>query len=393
VPHDPAPYDVHALRAAEFPLLDAAQPYLNAASAGPLPERARREVDAYNLRRSRIHDLRDGDFEPALVRARRAAARLVGADEDEIALTPNTSYGINLAAHTLLDGAAGRRVVVSGREFPANVYPWMGEAMRTGARFDVVPADARGWPDVDRILEELDRGDVAVFALSSVQFATGYAADVARFGRVCRERGIRFVVDGIQSLGQVPLDVRAAEIDVLATGGQKWLCGPFGSGFAYVRRELHETLVPRTVGWIAHEASRDFSRCVDYAWRMVPGARRFEVGTVSFQDAVGMAAALELLLEVGVENVRGHLRRLNRPVEAWLAENGFPVVSPTDDAHRSGILSFAPRGDLRGTHRALLAAGVVCVPREGAIRLSPHLYTTDEEMARVMEVLQGCGPA
>lgn len=386
-----APYDVHALRAAEFPHLEAG-PYLNAASVTPLPERSRRAADAFNHKRSHIHDLRDADFEPSLVRARRAAARLVGADEDEIALVPNTSYGVNLAAHTLLAGAAGRRVVVSGREFPANVYPWMGEAMRTGARLDVVPADERGWPDEDRLFAELDRGDVAVFALSSVQFASGYAADVARFGRFCRERDIRFVVDGIQSLGQVPLDVRDAEIDILATGGHKWLCSPFGSGFAYVRRELHETLEPRTVGWISLEASRDFSRCVDYEWRFVPGARRYEVATLAFQDICALAESVELLLEVGVDKIREHLRRLNRPMEAWLAERGIEVVSPTDDAHRSGILAFRP-ADLRGTHRALLAAGVVCVPREGAIRLSPHLYNTREEMERVMEVLDGMGVA
>jgi cysteine desulfurase/selenocysteine lyase len=383
---DTAPYDVHALRAAEFPHVGAS-PYLNAASMGPLPERARRAVEAYNLRRSRIHEMRDDDFDPTLRRCRQAAAKLVGADEDEIALLPNTSHGINLAALALPVGR-GRRMVVSDREFPANVYPWMGRARSEGAALTLVPCGAHGRPDVDRILEELDRGDVAIFALSAVQFATGWLADVPAFGRFCRERGIAFVVDGIQALGQVPFDVREAGVDVLAAGGHKWLCGPFATGFTYVRRELVESLEPPLVGWTSMEASFDYTRCVDYRWDWVPGARRYEVATQPFQDLAGFAESIGLLLEVGVRRIRRHVLGLVDPLAAWLAERGVEIVSDMAPERRSGIFCFRPR-DLAGAYRALHHAGVACVVREGAIRLSPHLYNTADEMARVMDVLSG----
>src|SRR5690606_25038292 len=109
----------------------------------------------------------------------------------------------------------------------------------------------------ERLLERLDRGDVGVFAVSSVQFSTGFRADLERFGRFCRERDIFFVVDAIQSLGQIPLDVEAACIDIVATGGQKWLCAPFGTGFCYVRRGLLEQMEPLMVGWTGMTASAD----------------------------------------------------------------------------------------------------------------------------------------
>ncbi|HST57406.1 MAG TPA: aminotransferase class V-fold PLP-dependent enzyme, partial [Longimicrobium sp.] len=250
--------DFRALRDREFPHL-ARAPWLNAASMGPLPERARLAVEAYNRRRSDIHSLRADDFEPLMGRARRAAARLVGADADEIALLPNTSHGLNLAALSL-PLEPGRRVLVSDREFPANVYPWLALRELRGARVDVVPADARGNPDEARLLDELARGDVGILAISAVQFTSGWVADLETLGRACRQNGAFLVVDAIQALGQVPVDVRAWDVDVLATGCHKWLCSPFGTGFTYVRRELVERMEPRVIGWSALTASADLER-------------------------------------------------------------------------------------------------------------------------------------
>jgi selenocysteine lyase/cysteine desulfurase len=377
------------MREREFPHVGRA-PYLNAASMGPLPERARRVLDDYNLRRSRIHELHGSDFEPVLARARAAAARLVNADPGEIALMPNTSHGINLAAHCL-PLEEGKRIVVSDLEFPANVYPWVQVAREGRARVDVVRGDALGRPDPDRLMEELDRGDVGIFALSAVQFATGWTADLAAFGRACRERGIWFVVDAIQALGCVPIDVCEAEIDLLATGGHKWLCGPFGTGFAYVRRELVQRLEPRTVGWTALTASADYADCCAYRWEFVDDARRFEVATQPYQDVAAFARSLELLLEVGPENIHAHVLSMLDPLAEWLAtREEATLASDLEPARRSGIFAFR-YGDTERAGRALSRAGIQCVIREGAIRLSPHLYNTADEVMAVADVLSRPG--
>ena len=385
MPPPARPIDVAALREREFPLVTRA-PYLNAASVAPLPECARRAVDAYNLRRAAGHDLTDDDFEPTLARARAAAARLIGADADEIALLPNTSFGINLAAH-VLPLEPGKRVVVSDREFPANVYPWMQRARSMGTELTLVPADERGRPDEERLLAELASGDVGIFALSAVQFASGYRADLERFGRVCRDNGIRFVVDAIQALGQLPMDVRAAHVDILATGGQKWLCSPTGTGFAYVRRELVAELEPSVVGWTAMAGTLDYSRLCDYRYEFWETARRFEVATPAFQDVAGMTEAVTLLDRVGPRNIHRHLVELLDPLVEWLRDNdGGEIVSDLRPAHRTGILCFRP-ADAELAYQALTRAGVVCVLREGALRISPHLYNTHDEIATVIDVL------
>lgn len=376
-------FDVGRLREEEFPAVGEGI-YLNAAAVTPLPERARRAVDLVNQGRSRIHTLSDPDLLAGLAAARETAARLVGAEAEEIALGGNTSYGINLAALSL-PVAPGSTVVASAGEFPTNVYPWM---ERERLRLELVPRDALGWPDEARILERLDRGDVSILALSSVQFASGYRADLERFGRVCRERGIFFVVDGIQSLGQIPLDVRAAGIDVLAAGGHKWLCSPFGTGFAYVRRELVERMEPRMVGWTGMQSCADVESLLDYRWDPRVDARRFEVGTLAFQDFAGFTASLDLLMETGLPAIEAHIRALLEPVVDWVDANPeVEAASPADGARRSGIYCFRPPRVER-VHAALGEAGVVCVVREGAIRLSPHLYNTRGEMERVVELLE-----
>ena len=382
-----APIDVRALREREFPHLGGQPPYLNAASVAPLPERARRAVDAYNARRAAVHQLRGDDFEPTLQRARSAAARLVNASPGEIALLPNTSHGINLAAQ-VLPLEQGRRIVVSNFEFPANVYPWVALAKEGRARVDVVPADALGRPDEERLLAEIARGDVGIFALSAVQFATGWNADLVKFGAACREHGAWFVVDAIQALGCIPVDVRAAGVDVLATAGHKWLCGPFGTGFAYVRGELAESLEPRVVGWTALQASADLAACVRYRWDFVEHARRFEVGTQAWQDVAGFTEAMELLLETGIERIRDHVLALIDPLAAWLAgQEDATVVSPMDAARRSGVFAFR-LGDTERAYAALHRARIGCSLREGAIRIAPHLYNTADEIGRVMEILE-----
>ena len=164
------------------------------------------------------------------------------------------------------------------------------------------------------------------------------------------------MVDGIQAVGQMPVDVRACGVDVLAAGGHKWLCGPFGTGFAYVRREVVDRMEPHLIGWTAMTASADLERVLDYEYAFVPGARRFEVATQPWQDYAGLAESLELLLDVDPARIRAHALGLQDPLAAWLAERGVEVTSDPRPERRSGIFSFRP-ADAAGVHRALARAG------------------------------------
>jgi selenocysteine lyase/cysteine desulfurase len=380
---------VRELRDSEFPWT-AATTYLNNASIGPIPERTRLALESFNAKRTAPHQLPDKALQTGLADARAAAARLIGAAPEEIALAPNTTLGLNVAARAL-PLAPGEIVLLSDREFPANVYPWLALKDR-GVSAEIAPVDAHGWPDEDHLVERLADPRVKVLAVSFVQFSNGYRADLARLSAACRAQGVTLVVDAIQGLGNSPLDVREIPIDILATGGQKWLLSPWGTGFTYVRSELIERLRPAFVGWAAYDGTDDYSNLVKYSEVLRHDARRFEIGTIPFQDMHGMVTSLGLLEELTVEAIATYTRSLAEPLLAWAREMGVRVVSPTDERHRSAIVCIAPdRAD--EAHRRLKSAGVVCAFREGAIRLSPHCYNTVEEMEKVIDVLDDAGRA
>ena len=376
--------DLRELRRVEFPWAETTV-YLNHASTGPLPERTRVVLEGWNRRRTMPFSLPDPELFAVFTAARALAARLINAHPDEIALATNTTWGLALAA-AALPLRPGDVVVVSDKEFPANVYPWMLLKER-GVMLDLVPTTAAGWPDEAAMLERLERPEVKAVALSLVQFSNGHRADLAAFSAATRRLGKFLVVDGIQGVGQVPVDLAATPVDVLSCGGQKWLLSGWGSGFTYVRRELIGQLRPAMTGWMAFEGTDDFSRLTAYDPTLRADARRFEMITLPFHDLAGFNSSVEMLLAVGIDRIAAHLSALQAPVIAAAERAGARITSPRG-ARGSGILCVAPR-DLAGTFARLKAAGVYASLREGAIRLSPHFYTTPEEMERVGEILEG----
>jgi selenocysteine lyase/cysteine desulfurase len=359
--------------------------YLNAAGFGPLPERTRAALNDFNDRRYR-GQLRDADLMSALVAARANAAQLIGCSAAEIALTPNTNVAINIAANAVLERAHDRfTILISHGEFPANVYPWLA-LQQHGFTVELVPTDEHGWPQEDVMIDRVAEGDVAAISVSFVQFASGFRADLAALSRVCLDHDTLFVVDAIQGLGAVPLDVRDTPVDILACGGQKWLCSPWGSGFTYVRGALISTFEPTYPGWLAFKSTADFGSLTSYEYEFHDDARRFETGSIAYQDHLGMALSLEVLLEQGIDHIWQHLQSLQQPILQWAHARDVEVISDLTPARRSGILGIRPR-NAAAAHAALIEADVACAFREQAIRLAPHWYNTQDEINHVLEVL------
>lgn len=376
------------LRAADYPWEargDAV--HVDHASIGPIPQRARDAVAKYNDKRAEMWQMRADDFFPVLDRSRVLAAQLVGATAEEIALTPNTSWGVNLAAYALPLGP-GDIVLGSQGEFPANVYPWMSAAKSRGFTFELLPMVARA-VDEEAILARIAHDPrVKGVALSWVSFWTGYRIDVARIGAACRANGVWFAVDAIQGLGPCAIDVKSANIDILSTGAQKWLCSPWGTGFAYVRQELIAQLEPPAAGWLSQATAGDFAKFLEYdpAWRS--DAQRFEVGSLPMQDFIGMNATLELLFELGTSRVEAHVLAITKPLLDWARSRvGVDCFTPLDDAKRAGIVAFASP-DVQGDSQRLREARITHSVREGALRIAPHFHNTAEDIARVIAVLE-----
>jgi selenocysteine lyase/cysteine desulfurase len=294
---------------------------------------------------------------------------------------------LNLAARAL-PLAPGDVVITSDREYPSNIYPWMELEAARGVTLKRIPC-AGALPDEEAILAALDRPGVRAFVHSWVGFATGYRIDVARIGRACRERGIWFVLDAIQGIGATPLDVHALDVDIVACGGQKWLLAPWGTGFVWLRPDLVQSLRPVDVSWMATRNSDDFTRLTDYDFTYRDDARRFEVITLPYQDFTGLNASLDLFLEVGLDEVYEHVARLTTRIVRWaLGTADVRLVTPAEPERRAGIVAVAPRDPVGASDR-LTAAGVTHSLREGAIRLSPHFYNTDEEIDTALGLLDG----
>lgn len=311
---------------------------------------------------------------------RQRLAQLINARESsEIVLMPNTAMGLNSAAVSL-PLRAGDNVLVLEGDYPANIYPWQQLAYK-GVLTKMVPQRAGGL-DVDALAARIDRR-TRVIALSTAMFATGFRNDIATVGRMCKERGIFFVVDAIQTLGAFPIDVQACSIDFLAAGSQKWLLSAPGAGFLYVRRELLDELEPGA--YVGASSVVDPMNYLDYNLTFPPSAERFNLGTPNIMGAVALHAAVGMLQEVGSRLIEQRVTTLVDALINDLTERGHSLAADTAPEHRSGIV-VVQLPNPEAACKRLEEAGVIATVR-GGLRLAPHFYNTLEEVMRVGEVL------
>jgi selenocysteine lyase/cysteine desulfurase len=236
------------------------------------------------------------------------------------------------------------------------------------------------------LLERYADERTRVVAVSTVEFATGFRTDLKAIGEWCKRRSVWFVVDGIQSLGVEPMDVQAWHIDFLAAGGHKWLLGPMGQGFLYVAAERLEELRPPFCGAMSVANAGQF---LDYDLTPAAGAQRFELGVPNFLGVAGLSASLGLLLSLGIANIDDWTLHLSDMLLQEVDRLGYVAVVNREPAHRSAIVLFTAPGD-GGTieaSRRLKAANIVHSVRNGAIRIAPHAYNSEDDICRVAEAL------
>jgi len=355
--------------------------YLNHAAIGTLSDPVRTAMEAFLMHRSASGD--EGEYATVDQELRAALAQLVGATPGEIGFVQNTSEGLNVIANGLpLD--PGDNVLFCDMEFPSNVYPWMNLRSR-GVEARCVPHE-RGGLTLEAVEAHADDRTRAV-AVSSVEFLTGFRTDLESLGGWCRGNDVYLVVDGIQSLGVLPMDVKASHVDFLACGGPKWLMGPGGQGFIYVRREVLDKLRPIFAGCVSVQGWEDWR---SYDLTFLPDAARFDLGCANFIGRVGLLAAVRLLLSVGIEAIEAWTLHLTDLLVEDLQSRGHDVISSLEPRHRSAIVTFAVPGDPSAALETLAAEDIVVSLRESYLRVSPHCYNTEEEILRIGETL---GPA
>ncbi len=331
--------------------------------------------------------------------ARPAVARLINAHLDEIALVESTSHGLSIAASSI-PLEKGDRVLMPDLEFLEVAIPWV-EKKKSGIEIDVVP-NRNGEVRVEDFVEKITPR-TRVIALSSVQWSNGYRCDLAAFSKLCRERNIWFVVDAIQQLGAVPIDVREIPMDFLACGGHKWLTSPFGCGFLYINREALPRLHPPIPGylsvedppggWGAYFQTPSITPVRDYQY--VASARRFETGgTANYPGAIGLAASLNLIHQLGQQKIAEHVHGLTDRLIAGLRDLPVTLVTPFERQNRAGIVTFSvgsAEENIRLMNQLLQAKILVSVrytSNVGGIRVSCHFFNSDEDVDRLLNQLR-----
>ncbi|MGQ9598127.1 MAG: aminotransferase class V-fold PLP-dependent enzyme [Anaerolineae bacterium] len=353
--------------------------YLNHASAAALPVPVVQAMDRYLASQTQCGSQALVGWDDRLEEIRCLAARLIGAHRDEIVFTSSVSHGLNLVAAGL-DWQPGDNLICAETEFPANVYPWL-NLRRRGVEVRFAPAHCHRIrvEDVAALMDARTR----LVAISFVEFSTGYRNDLDAMVALCRERGVYLCVDGIQGLGALQFSVAHTPVDFLATHAAKWMLGPIGVGFLYVRRELLLRLEPVMTGWRGVVERDNYFR---YDSPLRDSGERFEPGSLNHVGLVGMGAAIELLLSVGLAEIEARILALTDTLIAGLQARNCSIETPI--AHRrerSGIVCFRhlqiPSETLA---ERLLAAGVIISLRGEVIRVSPHFYNTEDELQQLL---------
>jgi selenocysteine lyase/cysteine desulfurase len=367
--------------------------WLNTAHQGALPlvaAEAAHKAIAWKLSPDELTQER---FDGVPQRLRETLGRLVNVPAADVILGNSASRGLHLIANAL-DWQAGDEVLVPGNDFPSDVLPWRLPERAYGAKLvPIAPRDKVVSPDE---LAAAITPRTRLFCATWVHSLSGCAVDLEALGAICRDRGVLFVVNGSQGLGARPLDLATAPVDVFTCVGFKWLCGPYGTGFAWIRPELRETLKPLQAYWLSMLTAEDLGKAVlPTELREGLGARAFDLfGTANFFNFVPWTAALEHVMGLGLEAIRDHDQALVARFIDGLDRGRFEITSPIEDGpRRSTLVFFSHRDPARNPalHAALREGGVDVAFRTGSLRLSPHLYNAAGDIDRALALLHEAG--
>jgi cysteine desulfurase/selenocysteine lyase len=329
------------------------------------------------------HGMDFANGELAANRARVLAARLIGASPEDVALIPSVSSMAGLVAAQLGPASPGENVVIGEREYSSNHFPWR-QLEHRGYDVRQVPF-RRGGLDPDDVDKRVDAA-TRVVAFSGVQSATGHRSDISGISSLARAVGAIVFVDGSQMVGAVPVAPELHHVDVLATADHKFLLNAGrGMGYCYLSRSMQKQFTPINAGWRA--GADPFASFFGPTMDLSPTASRFD-SSISWLAALGNEAALAVFHDYGPDVIYAHNRHLETQLRDGLAAVGWdPVPLPAEN--RSTIVSV-PLDDLEPTRvvGVLSQKGVVSSARDGALRLSVHLYNHEDDIDRLLATLR-----
>ena len=357
--------------------------YLNHAAVSAPPTKT---IDAIKSQLADVSENGSANFRKWLAvreSARQLVAGMLGARPEQVAFMRNTSDGLSTVANGL-DWRTGDNLVTFRHEFPSNLYPWL--RLRKALGVEVRVCEERdGRVDLEELIRLID-GRTRIVAISQVQYASGFRADLERIGRVARAHDALLVVDVIQALGVIPIDVQAELVDVAAAACHKWLLTPEGVGLLYLSARARERIQPTLVGWTSVPNPDDYGN-YEQGWN--EGTLAWETGTGPVALVHGLEASLKLLNEVGIDRIQAHLETLTDHLCEQLRNTDYEVVGSRLAGEKSQIVCIrnsAGRSSM-DLYSHLKNKNIITAPRGNRLRISPHFYNTLEEIDELVKAL------
>lgn len=357
--------------------------YLNHAAVSPIPTSTIAATEA-QLRDVCLNgSLNYRSWLSVKEQARQLLAKLLGARSEQVAFMRNTSDALSTVANGL-KWKSGDNVVTFRHEFPSNIYPWL--RLRDEYGVEVRMCEEReGRVDSDDLCNLID-DRTRVVAISQVQYASGFRADLDRIAEVVRRNDALLVVDVIQGLGVIPTDVESERIDAAAGAGHKWLLTPEGVGYLYLSDRARERIQPTLVGWVSVQNPDDYDN-FEQPWNR--GTLAWETGTASSALIHGLKASLDLLTTIGTQNIWDYLEQLTDYLCERLPSNNYQILSSRERRQKSQIVCIEHRHGLSPMeiYRRLAEKHVITAPRGNRLRIAPHFYNTTEDIDHLITAL------
>jgi kynureninase len=367
----------------EFPVLDKTV-YLISHSLGAMPRRTRDRLNEYaDIWATRsIRAWEEGWWEMPIT-VGNLIGKIIGAGEGEVTMHPNVSVCQSIVASCFDWNGKRNKIVSEGFNFPSNLYIHR-RLESLGARVVTVPSEDGITVPLDKLLAAID-AETLLVSVSHVIFKSAFIQDLRAITERAHRVGAMVMADVYQSAGAVPVNVRDLGVDFATGGSVKWLCGGPGAGYLYVRRDLWRKLEPRVTGWMAHRKPFEFDpAAIDYA----DDAYRFLNGTPNIPGLYAARSGYEIIIQVGVENIRAKSIRQTSMLMELAKQAGYSMNSPADPQQRGGTITLdVPNG--ADVTQELLRRDYLVDYRPGAgIRIAPHFYTRDEELELVIREIQ-----
>ena len=359
--------------------------YFNCAANSPFSFGIEAALNAYVQRRMREGGDGHDELRRTATELKQLFADMTNCAPDEVGLESQTTYGLNLAAYGL-PLKSGDEVLLSDREFPAAVYTWQTAAEIRGFSVNYLPSVENRF-DLEQFRKAIGPHTRAL-CLSWIHFHNGYKNDLAEIGKICRERGLYFVVDGIQGMGVEPIDFSALEIDIFTAGAQKWLLASQGSGFFYIRKAVQAKMIQPLASWMDVDWEGNYTDLFHYDKPIINTARRFEMAYYNVLNLVSNLPPMKLIAELGLANIQKHNYGLiDRLADYVKQSDTYRVTSTLVPKHRSSIFTFTC-DNVIGLQEELTKNRIVVARREGSIRASIHCYNDESDIDKLIAVLK-----